>query len=148
MQFNLFHFAHKRACILVCFKLVVNCPGELVAKCLCKLASFIKSIWHLVSPSYDSKVSIYTLNYWCTWLATLAMSLWAWFRQCFVTLLREALRTYARNVCKAFCAVYHSWPWANQQHVEQSRNIECTIIGAICYYYRGLYTVPFWWCKS
>ena len=48
--------------------------GELVAKCLCKLASFIKSIWHLVSPSYDSKVSIYTLNYWCTWLTTLAMS--------------------------------------------------------------------------
>ena len=60
IQFSLFHFAHKMACILVCFKLVANCPGKLVAKCLCKLASFIKSIWHLVSPSYDSKVSIYT----------------------------------------------------------------------------------------
>ena len=51
-----------------------NCPGELVAKCLCKLASSIKSIWHLVSPSYDSMVSIYKLNYWCTWLAMLVMS--------------------------------------------------------------------------
>ena len=36
-----------------------------------------------------------------------------------------------------------SWPWANRQHVEQSRNIKCTIIGAICYYYKGLYAVPF-----
>ena len=25
--------------------------------------------------------------------------------QCFVTLLHEALRTYASNVCKVFCAV-------------------------------------------
>ena len=87
----------KRACILVCFKLVANCPRELVAKCLCNLASFIKSIWHLASPSYDSKVSIYTLNYWCTWLTMLAMSLWAWLRQCFA---------YAHNVRKVSCAVY------------------------------------------
>ena len=56
----------------------MNCRGKLssklVAKYLCKLASFIKSIWHLVSPSYDSKISIYSLNYWCTWLTMLAMS--------------------------------------------------------------------------
>ena len=61
MQFNLFHFAHKKACILVCFKLVVNYSGELVTKCLHKLAS----MWHWISPSYNTKVSIYRLTYWC-----------------------------------------------------------------------------------
>ena len=88
---------------------MANCPGKLVAKCLCKLASCIKSIWHLVSPSYDSKVSIYTLNYLCTWLATLAMpSSWACLRQYFVTLLREALRLMLAMFTKFFvqCTVY------------------------------------------
>ena len=56
-QFNLHT---KMAFILVCFKLVASYPGKLVVKCLCKLASLIKSICHLVSSSYDSKVSIYT----------------------------------------------------------------------------------------
>ena len=42
-------------------------------KCLLKLASFSESIWYLASPSYDSKVSIYTLTYWCTWFTMLAM---------------------------------------------------------------------------
>ena len=49
------------ACTLVCVKLVVNYPGELVRKCLRKLAYLIESKWHLASPSYDIKVSIYKL---------------------------------------------------------------------------------------
>ena len=72
---------------------------------------FLNLQYKALSPSYDSKVSIYTLNYWCTWLTTLAMASWACLRQCFATLLRKALRTYARNVRKVFlCSVPYKDP--------------------------------------
>ena len=43
---------------LVCVELVANYPGEVVTKCLRNLASLIKSIWHVTSPSYDNNAML------------------------------------------------------------------------------------------
>ena len=96
--------------------------GELVAKCLCKMASFIKSIWHLISPSYDNKVSIYTLNYWCTWLQR-------WQNLCEHAFANASRHYYAKHFAlmlamfaKFFvqCTVHHKHQVSNSYHHQHS----------------------------
>ena len=66
-------------------------------------------MWHLVSPSYDSKDSIYTLTYWCTFVHNVGDTFMNIAPHCFSTLLHEVLCTYVCHVWKVFCAVYHTY---------------------------------------
>ena len=98
------------ACIVLYFKVVANYPGKLVTKCLHKLATLIKSIWHLVSPSYDSKVSIHKITYWYNNLLVHLYSLHA--GDVFVNMasqhtIRSTLHLRSRCL-QFFCAVYHN----------------------------------------